>query len=162
MFDHNLFDKNGFDSNVPDSSDPIFYSYGGMRVNFLIESPLTIIFDGNSDLNSSFDLCTTLDISIYASSDFSVIGIGDTVLLVIHLENITLLPNEEITIDTDLLTVLFGSEYDVSSITNDSKFFELGPGRNILSFYAEFEGVPPLPAFDNELDVTVIWENRWL
>ena len=72
---------------------------------------------------------------------------------IISLINMDLLPGETITIDTDLLQVLFGSTEDVSSITTDSIFFELNPGENEITFDMDS---------NTTLDVIVIWQNRWL
>ena len=59
------------------------------------------------------------------------------------------------------MTVLFGVNHDVSSLTDESIFFELNEGTNELKFEISYEIQPnPLPA--NELDTTLIWQNRWL
>ena len=57
------------------------------------------------------------------------------------------------TIDTDLLQVLFGSIEDVSAVTSDSVFFELNPGENEILISTDSV---------TTLDVTAIWQNRWL
>ena len=80
---------------------------------------------------------------------------------VLDLRNISLLPGETITIDTDSMVVLFGLVHDVSSLTSDSEFFELDKGTNELRFDWTYEANPnPIP--ENELEVTIIWQNRWL
>lgn len=72
---------------------------------------------------------------------------------VIELIGINFLPGETITIDTDLLQVLFGPIEDVSSITSDSIFFELNPGENEIIIDVDA---------DATMDVVAIWQNRWL
>ena len=72
---------------------------------------------------------------------------------VIELIGINFLPGETITIDTDLLQVLFGPIEDVSSITTDSIFFELNPGENEIIIDVDS---------DSTMDVVAIWQNRWL
>lgn len=69
------------------------------------------------------------------------------------LEDINLLPGETVIIDTDLLTVLFNSIEDVSSVTTDSIFFELSPGDNEIAINTDSA---------EHMDVTAIWQNRWL
>ena len=72
---------------------------------------------------------------------------------ILELININLLPGEVVTIDTDLLQVLFGSIEDVSAVTSDSVFFELNPGENEILISTDSV---------TTLDVTAIWQNRWL
>ena len=72
---------------------------------------------------------------------------------VIELIGINFLPGETITIDTDLLQVLFGPIEDVSSITSDSVFFELNPGENEIIIDIDSE---------TTMDIVAIWQNRWL
>lgn len=71
----------------------------------------------------------------------------------IELIGIDFKPGDTITIDTDLLQVLFGPIEDVSSVTTDSVFFELNPGEN--------EIIIDIDAL-SDMDVTAIWQNRWL
>lgn len=72
---------------------------------------------------------------------------------VIELIDIDFLPGETITIDTDLLQVLFGSVEDVSAITRESVFFELNPGENEIVIETDS---------DSPMQITAIWQNRWL
>lgn len=169
MFDHTLFNKNSFDRyEAPVSSDFIISSYGNAIADFLITYNLTISLDGNdggiSEESTYFELITPLIISITSTSRAEVSRLGNTDISFIYLEDITLAPGEEITIDTDLLTVLINGVHDVSAITIDSTFFELGPGSNNLIFYPEYDNYPD-PYSDplgSELDISLIWQNRWL
>lgn len=173
MFDHISFDKNSFDKpEMAPSSDFIISSYGNVTVDFEITYDLEIVIadnfggiagiDSEEDLN--FELITPLLISIIAASKLEVSRFGNTDVSYIYLEDITLAPGEEIIIDTDLLTVFLNGVYDVSAITPESTFFELGPGSNDLLFYPEYNNYPN-PSVDpsgNELDINLIWQNRWL
>ena len=88
-------------------------------------------------------------------------GIGEFILRrlgalnenVLELNGINLRPGEEVTIDTDLLSVFFGYTEDVSSVTTDSVFFELSPGENDVVIDTNTGEM---------MMVTVIWQNRWL
>ena len=72
---------------------------------------------------------------------------------VIELIGLNLMPGESVTIDTDLLQVLLGAVEDVSSVTAESVFFELNPGLNDITVSTDVDG---------QIDVTAIWQNRWL
>lgn len=75
-------------------------------------------------------------------------------VLLFELENITLNPRETITIDMDMLTVMFNNGIvDVSAVSSDSTFFELYPGDNVFKIY-----MSPLQF----IQATVAWQNRWL
>lgn len=88
-------------------------------------------------------------------------GIGEFILRrlgalnenVLELNGINLRPGEEVTIDTDLLSVFFGYTEDVSSVTTDSVFFEISPGENDIVIDTNTGEM---------MMVTVIWQNRWL
>lgn len=72
---------------------------------------------------------------------------------VIELIGIDFKPGDIITIDTDLLQVMFGAIEDVSAITSDSVFFELNPGENEITIDVNSEA---------KMNVTAVWQNRWL
>lgn len=169
MFDHTIFNKNSFDRyEAPVSSDFIISAYGNAIADFLITYDLTILLDGNdggiSEESTYFELVTPLIISITSTSKVEISQFGNIDISYIYLEDITLAPGEEITIDTDLLIVLINGTHDVSSVTVDSAFFELGPGSNNLIFYPEYDNYPDLynDPTGNELDISLIWQNRWL
>ena len=114
---------------------------------------------GNGGLELT--LVMELDSQINGVGTFDIFNFGDIKTDVLYLRDISLLPGKTITIDTDLMTVLFGFEHDVSSLTDDSIFFELNEGTNEIKFEITYEFDPnPIPA--NELETTFIWQNRWL
>lgn len=169
MFDHIRFDKSAFDKKSSPSSDYILSGYTSSRITFVLPVYLTLLIDdagGGIDtvgaFDFSFEIVTDIGpLNFEGLSEMIVSRIGDVQTSFIHLQNILLLPGEEITIDTDLLIVLFGQTHDVSSITTDSKFFQFGPGYNDLRFEPEYDiTLRPGPA--DELDVKVLWQNRWL
>jgi hypothetical protein len=72
----------------------------------------------------------------------------------LELENLNLAPGGELIIDTDVLEVLLNGEPDVDMVTGDSEFFELKPGNNRIVFMDGETG--------RQLDVSIVWSNRWL
>lgn len=68
------------------------------------------------------------DVDFFGVGDLDVFNIGNIQTEIINLRGLSLLPNETITIDTDSMIVLFGLEHDVSSLSNDSVFFNLNEG----------------------------------
>jgi hypothetical protein len=106
---------------------------GGMSTKTILNLPLTILQQGQGA--------------------FVLRRLGALNENVITLINIDFQPGDTITIDTDLLQVLFGPTEDVSSITSDSVFFELNPGENEITIDMDS---------NNTLDVIAIWQNRWL
>ena len=187
MFNRGLFDKTSFNSvDISDDDNIAINLYGNgpigtFPLEISIPLPGSSLF-GDSDfelipyieeyftiaLSESWGdlemypvLDLPLDIDITSGSDLEIFRLGDTDISLLDLKNISLMPGETITIDTDLMIVLFGLEHDVSSLTNNSEFFELGKGLNEITFMAYYVN-PPNPRNDEELDVIVIWENRWL
>lgn len=173
MFDHASFNKTIFDrQETAVSSDFPISAYGGVIADFLITYNLEIVLGGNiGDIAGTsvenelvFDIITPLIISLIGASKIELSKLGNTDVSYVYLENITIAPGEEIIIDTDLLTVLLNGTHDVSAITADSVFFELGPGLNDLIFYPEYDNYPDLYSepTGNELDINLIWQTRWL
>lgn len=172
MFDHILFDKNAFDGHeTAVSSDFIISSYGNMIADFDITYNLEISIGGSGGVGGQnaeefldLELLTPLFISLVGASKIEVIQLGNTDISYIYLEGLDLAPGEEIVIDTDLLITIINGIYDVSGITSDSVFFELGPGINELIFYPEYDNYPEFYSdpLGNELDISLIWQNRWL
>ena len=111
------------------------------------------ILQGSGRMSSQIRLQLPLDISNEGEGSISLRRIGELNENIIALLDINLLPGETLTIDTDLLQVLFGATEDVSSITSDSVFFELNPGENEISIDIDNEST---------MDVVAIWQNRWL
>ena len=111
-------------------------------------------FNGIGDMKVN-TIVFQLQISLYVGGkgEFIIRRIGAFNENVIELIGIDFKPGDTITIDTDLLQVLFGPIEDVSSVTTDSEFFELNPGEN--------EIIIDIDAL-SDMDVTAIWQNRWL
>lgn len=70
------------------------------------------------------------------------------------LANLNFKPGDTITIDTETLDVFINGEPDVDCWVTGSDFFKLGRGVNTLTFYDDVS--------ERELEVTVIWADRWL
>lgn len=184
-----LFDKIRFDREVID--DPLkkfrMFSSGDMEVEPVFYTPVTTDADvggegglevapifitpvPDPELESEgglevpeFALVLELTIRMGGDSDFSVYPVGDLDVSVIDLRDIELAPLDTVTIDTDLMVVLFGTVHDVSALTIDSEFFWLGVGDNKLIFDWDYQDeTPPDPLPDDELDITIIYENRYL
>lgn len=137
-----------------------------MAPHAIIESNGGEIIEGNpgwQEGNGGLELNLVMeyDVDFFGVGDLDVFNIGDIQTEIINLRGLSLLPNETITIDTDSMIVLFGLEHDVSSLSNDSVFFNLNEGTNEIKFIIGYESVPsPIP--ENELETTIIWQNRWL
>lgn len=127
---------------------------GSFKVNPILQSPIHQI-----NLSSTSKMSGFLSLPLPVPAQFT--GSGELVLRrlgamnenILELININLLPGETVTIDTDLLQVLFGAIEDVSSVTSDSIFFELNPGENEITISSDS---------DSSFDVTAVWQNRWL
>ena len=189
MFDRLIFDSGRFDRETNGNYEG--QAHGAGELNTLVEMiyAIDIIIDGASTFfalmaphaiiesggeivegnpglqegNGGLELNLVMeyDVDFFGVGDLDVFNIGDIQTEIINLRGLSLLPNETITIDTDSMTVLFGVNHDVSSLTDESIFFELNEGTNELKFEIGYEIQPnPLPA--NELDTTLIWQNRWL
>ena len=146
------------------SGESTFFAMPGIFSN--VEGSVGDIIEGNpGGQNGSGGL--NLVLVMEYTGTFSAVGyldvdtFGDIETSILNLRGISLLPGETITIDTDTMIVLFGLTHDVSSLTTDSKFFYLNEGDNEISFAVEYE-TPPSPGPDNELETTIIWQNRWL
>jgi hypothetical protein len=188
MFGHISFDRSSFDVVRNDEERLRWLSVGGINAtgaviytpipdlelgaeggitNFipLWELPLSgIIDDAEGGLEvPEFTLVLELNIRIGGMADMSLFPVGDLKVSVLDLTDISLEPYQTITIDTDEMIILFGLTHDVSSLSVDSRFFQLGVGLNRLMFIWDYEGgVPPSPLPTNELGVILIYENRWL
>lgn len=187
MFDHILFDKSGFDNErvfdgarlasfgYLDALGAVIYipipdieiaGYNGIDFVPLFFVPLSAEIDdaeGGIDPDVIFELAIELTARIGGMGEIDLPAIGDLAVTVLELEDIELGQMETITIDSDLMIILFGTEHDVSSLTVESEFFDLGVGHNEIVFEYDFApaGVT-YPIVGGDLDVTIIWENRWL
>ena len=121
--------------------------------NPVLSTAMNGIIDGSGRLSSTVSLLLPLTIVQRGQGNLVLRRLGALNENVIELIGINLLPGETITIDTDLLQVLFGPIEDVSSITNESVFFELNPGENEIAIDIDS---------NSTLDVVAIWQNRWL
>lgn len=120
----------------------------------VMQQLIDIILDGSSIIKNDH-------IILRAPLTFDLNGRGDQILRrlgtlnedLFQLLDINLEPGEEVTIDTDLFEVLFGYIPDVSSVTSDSVFFDLNPGGNEVTISTDTQ---------EPLQITAIWQNRWL
>ena len=114
------------------------------------------VIRGIGEMSPHVNLQLPLKISSKGQGAFILRRLGSLNENVIELFNINLLPGETITIDTDLMVVLFGSVEDVSATSTESVFFELNPGANELAIDLGVDDS------HNTMAVTAIWQNRWL
>lgn len=119
----------------------------------VLENAMIGDINGSSQMTMSVNLEIPLIIQSHGQGSFLLRRVGALNENVIELIGINFLPGETITIDTDLLQVLFGAIEDVSSITNESVFFELNPGENEITINTDTDSI---------LEVVAIWQNRWL
>lgn len=127
---------------------------GSLVLSSVFSTAIAGSFSGSGKMETQVGLQLPLpQIDLTSHGTFNLRRLGALSENVIELININLLPGETITIDTDLLEVLFGSVEDVSSVTNDSIFFELSPGENEVTIDVDA---------GTTMDVTAIWQNRWL
>lgn len=132
---------------------PTIPAGGTLETKFVMQTSISINLSGGSSLKSTVTFPMPIPIDVAGSGEMTLrrlSAIGESIL---ELININLLPGEVVTIDTDLLQVLFGSIEDVSAVTSDSVFFELNPGENEILISTDSV---------TTLDVTAIWQNRWL
>lgn len=127
---------------------------GEFNNNIYMQKPLgDVIFAGIGNLTGKMVLKVPLSVSMEGTSTFELRRLSALNESILELDGITLQPGESITIDTDLLTVLFGHREDVSAVTKDSVFFELSPGENDITIETDS---------NSQINVTAIWQNRWL
>ena len=132
---------------------PTIPAGGTLATKFVMQTQIPINLSGGSSLKSTvtFPMPIPMDLTGFGEMTLRRLSAIDESIL--ELININLLPGEVVTIDTDLLQVLFGSIEDVSAVTSDSVFFELNPGENEILISTDSV---------TTLDVTAIWQNRWL
>ena len=132
---------------------PTISAGGTLETKFVMQTLITINLSGGSSLKTTAIFPMAIPMDIMGFGEMTLRRLGNIDESVLELININLLPGKVVTIDTDLLQVLFGSIEDVSAVTSDSIFFELNPGENEILF---------LTNSVTTLDVTAIWQNRWL
>lgn len=125
-----------------------------LEIEFIAKTPIDITpLSGNSALNGQAILKLVMGANLSGDSELILYRLNALNENAFELININLEPGETVTIDTDLLQVLFGSREDVSAVTTDSVFFELNPGTNEITILTDSNG---------PLSVTAVWQNRWL
>ncbi len=135
---------------------PTIPAGGTLKTKFVMQTPITINLSGGSSLKSTVNfpmLIMPIAMGITGFGEMTLRRLSAIDESILELININLLPGEVVTIDTDLLQVLFGSIEDVSAVTSDSVFFELNPGENEILISTDSV---------TTLDVAAIWQNRWL
>lgn len=132
---------------------PTIPAGGTLETKFVMQTPITINLSGGSSLKSTVTFPMPIVMNITGFGEMTLRRLSAIDESILELININLLPGEVVTIDTDLLQVLFGSIEDVSAVTSDSVFFELNPGENEILISTDSV---------TTLDVTAIWQNRWL
>jgi hypothetical protein len=185
MFNKSLFNKTNFERITQSKEKPRMLSSGGILVEPVMHIPVPISdisSEGGMEVSPIIEVehsgelggvggvvadgyANVLELSIYIGGmgEIAPPELGNLEVKVIDLQEISLGAFETVTIDTDLMVILFGQEHDVSSLTMESEFFQLGVGANRLKFVWSYAGgVPPSPLPPNELSVTTIWQNRWL
>ena len=132
---------------------PTIPAGGTLATKFVMQTPIPINLSGGSSLKSTVTFPMPITMDIKSAGEMTLRRLSAIDESILELININLLPGEVVTIDTDLLQVLFGSIEDVSAVTSDSVFFELNPGENEILISTDSV---------TTLDVTAIWQNRWL
>lgn len=130
-----------------------FGGSGSIKIGLVMQTQISTVIRGDGHLSGKVALQLPLTLPMSGDGKLTLNRIGGRNENVLELIGINLLPGETVTIDTDLLQVLFGTREDVSSVTSDSVFFELFPGDNEITISTDTE---------EDLDVTTIWQNRWL
>lgn len=130
-------------------------STGDIVVGFNVDTTDTV--NGSGEFTgSNFILGRPLPMELSGSSTFylRVLTLDEDIF---ELDELSFAPGSTITIDTDLMTVLIDGVENVTRITEASEFFELGVGENEISYILSQGGDS-----STEIEVTYIYENRWL
>ena len=134
--------------------EPALVGKGIFNTQFIMHTEIEPVdFSGKSIVASRAAFFMPLQIDIIGSGGLILRHLSAVNENILELIDMNLLPGETVTIDTDLLQVLLGAKEDVSIVTSDSIFFELNPGENEVSISTDS---------DTTLDVTAVWQNRWL
>jgi hypothetical protein len=108
---------------------------------------------GDAIVNDKFKLELPLTVELNGYGDLTRCRPGELNSDVLEFDDLNLRPGQVLTIDSDELNVFIDNVLDVSGVTSDSVFFHLQPGENEITFATN--------ATPN-LEVTIIWQNRWL
>lgn len=135
--------------------DGAITSGGNMETDLVLQMHIGADLSGSGDtsVENQFALLMPIDGAVTGNGDIESIRIGGLNSDTIAFTNLGLLAGQTLTIDTDDLDVYIDNLLNVSSVTNDSVFFQLQPGENELTFVS-----PNNP----NLTVTIIYQNRWL
>jgi len=136
------------------------------EVNLTLRTELVCSFNGNGSVKN---MELEMPLSLSDPNDPQILnGFGNLTLNrlgslnenLIELLDLDFKPGDTIIVDTDLLQVLINSIEDVSSVTQDSVFFELNPGINEIKF--SIGGDDAIDPEEQTLDILATWQNRWL
>lgn len=130
-----------------------FTGDGTLKNDIVLQRSIIPNFSGSSSLKGSISLPLLIPIKLSGTSELTLRRLSARNENFIELLNINLLSGETVTIDTDLLQVLFGAREDVSAVSTNSVFFELNPGENEITVSTNT---------NESLEVVGIWQNRWL
>jgi len=128
-------------------------SHGNLEMDIDITAYLEFNTSGIGAFSLILVITTSLSSYIIGTGDLLLRRLGALNEEIFELDGINLAPGSDVTIDTDELSVFFGYLQDVSSVTSDSVFFDLFPGENSIIIETDV---------DTTMNVTAIWQNRWL
>lgn len=137
--------------------------YGPTQANVMFgaQGSLSVIRSyGGTDAGIVFDRQVHFSADAYCEGTTGIaFGATASAIRVANDKEITLTgldfgPGDTIVIDTETLDVFINGEPDVDCWVTGSDFFKLGRGVNTLTFYDDVS--------ERDLEVTVIWADRWL
>jgi len=122
--------------------------------NIVLRTSMEIApINGSASINAAFPLKTLMQANLSGNGTLLLNRISELNEEIFELKGISLAPGQTVIIDTNLLQVWINSQENVANVTTDSVFFELNPGINEIKIQTDKTGT---------LDVTAIWQNRWL
>ncbi len=147
-----LVDANTF---VTQAVEENIVGRGDMNSELILQVFLEASLSGESDMqiNDKFKLLTPMSSDLGGSGDIELRRVGALNSDTIEFTGLGLKPGQTLIIDTDELNVFIDNVLDVSKVTSDSVFFQLQPGENEITFTSNN---------NPNLQVTMIWQNRWL
>jgi hypothetical protein len=126
----------------------------GSRLVLNVYPESSIIGSGDVGIDNRFALRVYLESGPSGSGELRVRRIAFD-MDILELNDISLEPGQTLVIDTDNFNVFKDGVLSVDSVTSDSIFIQLLPGENEIDFQTD-------EVENKELDVTFIWQNRWL